>query len=115
MKILKNCSINVMVSDLERAITFYQEVLGLEVKARYGGHYAELQGPGLSLGLHPSEGPIDPGNALSIGFGVTEFATSVKGLEGKGIAVRVTQDGPIRLAHFTDPDSTALFLAELKK
>lgn len=112
MKNLKNCSVNVMVSNMEHAIAFYQDLLGLELANRYGDHYAEIRASGLMIGLHPAAEPIVVANGISIGFGVTEFDETVKDLEAKGLQVRVTQDGPIRLAHFTDPDNNQLFLAE---
>ncbi len=112
MKNLKNCSVNVMVSNMERALAFYQDLLGLELANRYGDHYAELRASGLMIGLHPTTEPIVVTNGISIGFGVVEFDATIKDLEAKGLQLKVTRDGPIRLAHFSDPDKNQLFLAE---
>jgi catechol 2,3-dioxygenase-like lactoylglutathione lyase family enzyme len=114
MKNLKTCRVNVMVSDMDQAIEFYQGKLGLELLNRYANHYAEIQAPDLLIGLHPMSEKTVPGNNLSIGFGVTEFDSTIKDLELKGITFRVEQDGWIRLAHFTDIDKNQLFLAERK-
>ncbi len=46
-------NVTVMVSDLERAIRFYTEALGLKLKWRWGD-YAEVEAPGVTIGLHPA-------------------------------------------------------------
>ena len=114
METLKKCLVNVMVSQMDAAVAYYTESLGLELVNRYGDHYAEIRAPGLMIGLHPSSEKVITGNNLSIGFGVVDFDTTVKNLEAKGIAFNIEQDGWIRLAHFSDPDDNPLFLAEHK-
>ncbi|MBL4706183.1 MAG: VOC family protein [Flavobacteriales bacterium] len=114
METLKACRVNVMVSDIGASIEFYQGILGLEMVNRYGDHYAEIQGPGLMLGLHPSSDKLKIGNNLSIGFGVGDFDLAVKELEAKGIELKVENEGWVRLAYFADPDENQLYLAENK-
>lgn len=114
MKNLKTCRINVMISNMDNAIEFYRDKMGLKLLNRYGDHYAEIQGPDLLIGLHPTSKKIVKGNNLSIGFGVTEFDATIRELESKGIVFKIEQDGWIRLAHFTDIDQNPLFLAERK-
>jgi len=103
-----------MVSDITDAIEFYVNTLGLELLNRYGDHYAEVQAPELLIGLHPNSDKLIKGNNMSIGFGVTEFDSTIKELEAKGINFNVEQDGWIRLASFQDNDENQLFLAENK-
>lgn len=103
-----------MVSNMDAAVAFYQETLGLELMNRYDDHYAEVQAPDLLIGLHPSSEKTVFGNNMSIGFGVTEFDATVEELEAKGIALKIENDGWIRLAHFTDPSGNQLYLAERK-
>lgn len=112
MKNLKTCRVNLMVSNMDKAIKFYQGKLDLELINRYGDHYAEIQAPDLLIGLHPTSDNIKPGNTISIGFGVIEFDSTIKDLELKGLEFRVEMDGWIRLAYFKDPDDNQLFLAE---
>ncbi len=114
METLNSCRVNVMVSDINAAIEFYAGKLGLELINRYGDHYAEIQAPGLMIGLHPTSDKIKIGNNLSIGFGVTEFDLTIKDLEAKGIEFTMEEDGWIRLAHFTDLNGNQLYLAENK-
>jgi len=114
MHTLKKCRINVMVSNMGASITFYTNVLGLELVNQYGNHYAEIQGPGLMIGLHPLSARTTVGNNLSIGFGVGDFDSTLENLRSKGVELKVEQDGWIRLAYFHDLDNNSLFLAENK-
>ncbi len=114
MKSLQSCRINVMVSNMDAAIDFYQDVLGLFLLDRFGDHYAEIKTPDLLLGLHPASKDTVYGNNMSIGFGVTSFDETVQALKSHGIDFRIEQDGWNRLAHFTDPDNNSLFIAERK-
>src|SRR2546423_14307891 len=44
----------VIVSNIDRAVQFYTEVLGLKLTNRFGDHWATVDaGKGLTLGLHP--------------------------------------------------------------
>ena len=114
MKNLKTCRVNVMVSNMDKAVEFYHQTLELELVNRYGDHYAEIQAPDLLIGLHPSSEKLIKGNNMSIGFGVVNFDATIKELESKGIKFTIEQDGWIRLAYFEDPDQNQLFLAERK-
>ena len=114
MENLKKCRVNVMVSNMEESVKFYSETLGLELLNRYGDHYAEIQAPGLMIGLHPSSDKIKFGNNLSIGFGVGEFDATLANLVSKGIEFRMEDEGWVRLAYFTDPDQNQLYIAENK-
>jgi len=91
-----------MISNMDKAIEFYQDKLGLELINRYGDYYAEIQAPDLLIGLHPTSEKIVQGNNLSIGFGVVEFDSTIKELESKGIEFRLEQNGWIRLVSICD-------------
>src|SRR2546430_16424819 len=66
----------VYVSDMDRAVSFYVNVLGLKLKQRFGSHLAEIKvGENLVIGLHPiSEKTPAPGTsgAISIGLMIDE-------------------------------------------
>jgi len=114
MENLKKCRINVMVSNMDDAVEFYSVTLGLELVNRYDDHYAEIQAPGLMIGLHPKSEKTSIGNNLSIGFGIINFDETIKNLEAKGIEFVTEDEGWIRLAYFTDLDNNHLYLAEYK-
>jgi len=101
-----------MVSNLDNAIEFYSEKLGLKLKDRYGDHYAEIETPGVMIGLHPADEHVRKGNNISIGFGVDDLDRSIEDLKKIGIEIKDESDGGTRLAHFTDPDDNPLYLIE---
>lgn len=101
-----------MVSNMNNAINFYSSTLGLELINRYGDDYAEIQAPGMMIGLHPTSEKVTTGNNLSIGFGVINFDKTIETLRAKGIEFTIEDEGWIRLAYFTDLDNNQLFLAE---
>lgn len=103
-----------MVSDMDRAIGFYVDLLGLTLLNRYGDHYAELDAKGFMIALHPSNNSVKVGNNVSIGLGVFNFDETIAQLEGTGLTFTFEKGGYIRLAHFEDPDGNPLFLAENK-
>jgi len=108
-----------MVSDMDKAVKFYVETLGLKVKARYGKHFAQVQAPGLVIALHPAikQGP-PPGTdgSISIGFLVDNLDGSMHELEAKGARFSngTIDDGQVRLAFFTDSDGNHLYLSQSK-
>lgn len=111
----------VMVRDFDRAVRFYTEILGLELKFRAGDEWAEVTaGPGLTIGLHswaPGNGP-EPGKAgsVSIGFDARPFDRMIESLRAQGVAFQgpILDNENVRLAFFTDPDGNRLYLCETK-
>lgn len=114
MKSLKGCNVTIMASSMDAGIEFYTQKLGLELKQRYGDHYAEIEAPGLKIGLHPASAKVQKGDNISIGFGVDDFDQALEDLKNKGIKVQVENDGWGRLGNFEDPDGNKLYLAEIK-
>ena len=112
MENLNKVRVNVKVTSMDEAIQFYVHKLGLELRNRYGDHYAEIDANGLIIGLHPGGASSRQENNVSIGFGVSRFDQTVARLGSRGIEFSVQKDGPIQLAHFSDPDGNPLFLAE---
>ena len=112
-------NVTVIVSDIERALKFYVEKLGLNLKSRYADRFAEVQGGGLTIALHPTiaNGP-KPGNSesLSIGLGVDNLDQAMSVLAGRGVTFgQLRNDGPVRLAFFKDPDGNPLYLSQMQK
>lgn len=112
------------VSDMDRAVSFYTETLGLSLVQRWGDKWASIDaGDGLTLGLHPmSEHAPKPGTSgsISVGLNVTQPIDEVVAtLESRGVRFRgpVQQDaeGGIRLAFLGDPDGNDLYLCEVAK
>jgi len=115
---IKEANVTVMVSDMKAAIEFYTGTLGLKLKARYGDEFAQVEAPKVIIALHPkSSGHTEQsreGN-LSIGFAVDSLEEEMDRLKGRGVRFsRVTDDAQVRLAYFTDPDGTPLYLSQSK-
>jgi catechol 2,3-dioxygenase-like lactoylglutathione lyase family enzyme len=111
----------VMVRDFDRALDFYTQTLGLGLKFRSAGEWAEVTaGETLTIGLHAWEeghGPA-PGTAggISIGLGVQSINEVMETLKERGVTFRgPLQDNEyVKLAFFADPDGNSLYLCEIK-
>ena len=114
----------VCVSDMDRAVTFYVNLLGLKLGQRFGNHWAQIEaGQSLVIGLHPkSEKAPPPGTsgAISIGLLLDEpIDQVVQRLRAKGVRFRgpVVQDekAGIALAFFGDQDGNDLYLCQVTR
>ena len=73
----------VYVSDMDAAVRFYTETLGLALTHRFGNHWATLEAglcywthgeAGLTIGLHPASAKHPaPGTAGGVGFGFDTY------------------------------------------
>ena len=111
-------SVTVMVSSMKDAIRFYTDTLGLKLKVNYGDNFAQVEGPGSVISLHPvtQNGPkAGDSESLSIGFTVDDLDRTMNELRAKGVNFsRVSDDGQVRLAFFSDPDGNPLYLSQSK-
>ena len=109
------CSIS--VTSLDRAIPWYQEVLGMTLLYRIDDiAWCELSTgvAKVNVGLGESE-QVPQGGGATLTFGVTDIEAAQRALD----AASVRQDGPIRdipdmvrLLTFYDPDGNALMFYE---
>jgi predicted enzyme related to lactoylglutathione lyase len=110
----------IFVSDMDRAILFFTETLGLTLEQRFGNHWASIKAAnGLSIGLHPAseESPAGRKGSITIGFNLDEpIDTAVERLKQQGVKFtkEIFQDGYSRVAHFADPDGNEFYIIELK-
>ena len=113
--ILRVWDITFTVSDLERAVTFYEEVLGLTRKYQFSD-YAGLDCGGLEIGLRPGRPAQEEAGAPCIDFLVRDVDATHRTLEGRGVRfLKEPHDAAWggRIAVFTDPDGNVLQLVEL--
>ena len=105
----------VPVTDLDRAVDFYERVLGLPLLFRYPGN-AFFDADGVRLYLAT---PTEPGfgGVATIYFRVTDVSGSLDRLESRGAPVRVrptiahrAEDYDLWLAFVTDPDGNNIGL-----
>lgn len=84
------------VENLDRAIDFYTNVLGLQLKVRHGSHWAEVNAGTISIGLHP----LDAGEKVSgegggtVSFAVSDLDGLVKRLKERGAKIGETRTPP---------------------
>jgi catechol 2,3-dioxygenase-like lactoylglutathione lyase family enzyme len=114
----EQCNVTVMVSNMDRAVDFYTQSLKLPLGNRYGDEWAEIQAPGVAIGLHPQGERISGGVAgnMSIGFRVKDLAAAVDELRQRGVTIddsAIREGGVDRVVNFADPDGTPLYLIEL--
>jgi len=109
----------VFVSDMDRAIRFFTETLGLTLEQRFGNDWASVKTPnGLSIGLHPAteESPAGRKGSITIGFNLDEpIDRAVDRLKKQGVKFtkEIFEDGFSRAAHFADPDGNEFYIIEL--
>ncbi len=116
----------VRVRDLERAVRFYTDVLGLHLRASHAGpsgDSAEVEGPGVKILLQETDRPAHQGPGapslahLSIGFEVADLDGAVAALRRRGaeFATEIETEAGERTATFADPDGTPLYLRERRR
>jgi predicted enzyme related to lactoylglutathione lyase len=109
----------VYVSDMDAAVRFYVELLGLNLTNRYGDHFATVEaGRNLVIGLHPrsprAAAPGTKGSAM-LGLSIDEpIAQVVSRLAERGVrltsdVVRSEQDSFVELE---DVDGNPIYLWE---
>jgi catechol 2,3-dioxygenase-like lactoylglutathione lyase family enzyme len=109
---IKDSNLTMMVKDMDRSISFYQSI-GFTLKNRWGEHYAQLEAPGIVIGLHP--GGEQKGSAeLSIGFTADDLAEVKEQLQALSIDVTERNEEGGQFLHFADPDGISLYFIKPK-
>lgn len=113
-------NVTVYVSNMDRAVRFYTEVLGLRLAYRFGDNWAAVEvGRGLTIGLHPASEQMTAGRKGSMAIGLElngPIEDAMKKLGAKGLEFQgVVNEGKAgKFAGFEDPDGNMLYLAELR-
>jgi len=112
-------SVTIYVTDMERAVRFYTETLGLKLMYRGGPGYTAVDaGGGLELGLHathpgaPTPGPHSP---VQLSLSVTQpIGEVVATLRSRGVQVTDPKPGggPITIATLADSEGNPIALIE---
>ncbi len=113
--------VTIFVSNMDRAVQFYTEVLGMKLEYRFGDHWASLKtDDGMTVGLHPAskESPAGRKGSITIGFEVSEsIERAVTAMKEKGVKFvgPIVDDKEIKAAHFEDPDGNEMYIVETQK
>jgi catechol 2,3-dioxygenase-like lactoylglutathione lyase family enzyme len=109
----------VFITNMDTAIRFYTEVVGLSLASHYGDAWAEVRAGGFTIGLHPrSEKAAAPGThgAIQIGLLVESTAEALAKLDAHGVAHGEVEKGSGgSFVHFGDPDGNELYFWEMPK
>ena len=109
-----NCVISVGVSDYDRSLAWYREVLGFEVEYELKDYaWCELNTPfGFSIGLGQTE-TVAQGNVTPT-FGVYDIDAAIEYLRANDVKVEDWHQvgDMVRLSTFYDPDGTPWMLAQ---
>ena len=103
------------VKNMDNAVKFYTEIMGLPLKIRFENHWAEVDAGPITIGLHPTEDGKKPkqGDGGTVSFPVSDIEAVVGELKKKGAKV-----GPIhtpergKFVMITDPDGNMIHLVE---
>lgn len=111
-------NVTVFVANMDRAVRFYTETLGLKLAYRFGDHWASVElGKGLTIGLHPASAESPKGHGgMAIGLELDgPIEDAIRRLEAKGVRFGsvVNEAKAGKFAHFEDPDGNLLYIAEL--
>lgn len=113
-------NVTVYVSNMDAAVRFYSEVLGLRLAYRFGDHWASVEaGKGLTIGLHPDSRGSRAGRkgGMEIGLELTgSIHDAIRTLEAKGVKFQgpIHEDSAGSFVYLDDPDGNPIYLAELK-
>ncbi len=111
--VIKQANVTINVANMDKAVSFYQS-LGLELKGRWGDHYAQFNSPGVLIGLHPSKNLSGNSGNLSIGFSIENIDDAKTLLNSNAISFTERQEEGGQFLHFTDPDGTSLYFIKSK-
>jgi predicted enzyme related to lactoylglutathione lyase len=103
-------------TDLDRAVTFYQDVVGLNLIRRDGSNWAEFAAGPIRFALHGTGElrPPPPGGATAV-FRVDDLDAARTALEARGAAFEEhlgEVEGFARFASFRDPDGNPVQIIE---
>ena len=110
----------VYVSNMDKAIKFYTEALGLKLTNRFGDHWATVQaGKTLVIGLHPwnprhpkpgTRGAVQVGLVVSQEVSIQNFAERLRA-HGVDVADVVNTESGNYIS-FVDPDGNPIYVGD---
>jgi catechol 2,3-dioxygenase-like lactoylglutathione lyase family enzyme len=112
-------NVTVYVSNMDAAVRFYSETLGLKLAYRFDDHWASVEaGKGLTIGLHPASAEMPAGRKGSMSIGLElegSIHEAVKTLKARGVRFHglVNEGKAGSFASFEDPDGNLIYITEL--
>ena len=97
--------------DMDTAVAFYRDVLGLGLKRRDGDNWAEFDAGAVRFALHGvvDGHPVQPGGGTAV-FEVRDVDVARRALEERGVEFGHSAEiaGYARYATFQDPDGNTV-------
>jgi catechol 2,3-dioxygenase-like lactoylglutathione lyase family enzyme len=112
-------NVTIFVSNMDDAVKFYSETLGLRLRERYGDHWASVEVNGLVIGLHPAsaQSPAGQRGSMSIGFAADRpIEEVVETLAKRGVQFdgSIVDDKAGKFISFRDADGTSCYVFETR-
>jgi len=114
MSLSKLSNIILSVSDLEKSLAFYRDILGMKINSTIPGEFAFLDGGGIVVALRERRKSVGPG-LTEVVFEVVDIYAAYESLRTKGVVFShpptvVTESNGRQLvaADFRDPDGHIL-------
>lgn len=105
MSVKKFSSAYYVVDNMDAAVSFYQGVLGLDVKFRDGDRWTQFDVNGVDVALaDPSEGSVRPGGGATVVLEVDDLGDMRDKLTAAGVTVNETVDMGGHGKYFTAVD-----------
>lgn len=114
---IKTINITFRVSNFKEAVSFYENILGLQKKTQ-SSTYAVFDLCGMMLGLEPGGERLVKKDLPDIYLQVDDVDDACNDLKGKGVKFLTEpkdQSWGARTAKFVDPDGNSFILVQLKK
>jgi predicted enzyme related to lactoylglutathione lyase len=103
-------------ADMDRAVTFYRDVVGLKLVRQDGEQWAEFATEPVRFALHGAvEGHAPPPGGAAVMFRVDDLDSARRVMEERGVAFDEHAgevEGFARFATFRDPDGNRVELIE---
>ena len=103
------------VTDMDRAVGFYRDALGLALVRRYGDEWTEFDAGGVRLGLHGAGNEKVLPHGGTVVFEVDDLDVAKATFEERGLRFDEhlgEVPGLARYASFSDPDGNSMQLIE---
>ena len=116
MSFKKIGSVILIISEMEKSLVFYKDILGLPIKSQ-SEDWTEFFVNGTVLALHPAENKtkLKTGISMLVGFMVSDLESNVKKLkENKVKFFKEAKEEPFgKHAIIEDPDGHLISIAEI--